>query len=108
MLFGTAALTRPAPARKAPMLATAAAPLFPTDPATINACPKSPLWAFTLRFLKMLMREPAHSSPERDSMAWGGEPMGATTIGPWVSSERTWVGFGAVKVTMALLRQICG
>src|SRR5207248_7992706 len=108
MLLGTAAVTRPAPARKAPILAIAAAPLFPTEPAMINTCPKSPLCAFTLRFLNIATREPHHSSPDRDSIACGGEPIGATTIGPLVSRESRCAGFGAVKVTMALLRQICG
>ena len=36
---GTAAVTRPAPAWSAPSAASAAAPLFPSDPPTISAWP---------------------------------------------------------------------
>ena len=42
----------------------------------------------------------------RLTMASGGDPMGATTTGPRVSSPKTCAGRGAVKVTMASARTI--
>ena len=43
MLAGVATVTRPVPIRRAAVATMAAAPLFPTDPAMIPACPYVPL-----------------------------------------------------------------
>ena len=45
MLAGVATVTSPAPVRSAAVAAIAAAPVLPTDPAMIPACPNVPLWA---------------------------------------------------------------
>jgi hypothetical protein len=44
-LVGVATVTKPAPLRSAAFAASAAAPVLPTEPAMIPACPNVPLWA---------------------------------------------------------------
>lgn len=42
---GRCTVTRPQPERRAPIVASTAAPAIPHEPHTSSACPKSPLWA---------------------------------------------------------------
>ena len=52
----------------------------------------------------MTLAAPAQVRPVADSTASGGEPIGATTMGPRVSIPETWASLGAVNVTTASAR----
>ena len=96
-------MLKPAPARSAAIPAMAAAPDFPNEPPTISTCPYMPLLLSRLRGASSAAksRGVVTSRFRLDTMASDGEPIGATTIGPRVSSPKTCAGRGAVKVTMA-------
>src|ERR1035441_10154160 len=83
---GTAAVTRPAPARKAPSDVIAGAPALPpadpNEPPTTRTWPKFPLFAADARgACANASDEPAHSKFSSDTIASSGEPIDATTTG---------------------------
>ena len=103
---GVATVTRPAPDRRAPTPARHAAPVFPRDPATINTCPQSPLWAPGGR-AGMRRRMPAGVSsssrgPSTSLMTPAGIPISATTSSPARASAggSTSGIFGAPRATV--------
>src|SRR5215472_13196401 len=103
---GVAMVTSPAPARSAALPAMIAAPVFPTDPATINAWPKEPLCDSAAR----TRGNPANSSGPAhrtfpfptSSISAGGDPISRTTKRPQQPAlgEISWPIFGAVNVTV--------
>ena len=79
----TAAVTRPAPVRKAATELIEGAPDLPLAPPMTSTCPKRPLLESAGRGRSAIVLElPAQVRPVADSTASAGEPMGATTMGP--------------------------
>ena len=106
---GTAAVTRPAPERKAANADIEGAPdlppAVPNVPPTTSTWPKFPLLLSTARgACARASAEPAQYICNDETMAASGEPIGATTMG-WfqcrVSWPKTCAGLGAVKVMTA-------
>src|SRR5204863_8340485 len=108
MLFGMAQVTNPAPLRRAAKDAIRGAPDLPNEPPMINACPYKPLFESRRRRCCRISGGEFHSRPNCDWIAFLGEPISATTIGPRASVLNTMPGFKAVKVTIALLRHALG
>ena len=78
-LAAVATVTSPAPARKAAIAASAAAPVLPTEPARISTWPKLPLWASGFRGRAIQAKSSRHAklknSSESLSSASGGVPI---------------------------------
>src|SRR6185312_3291639 len=80
----TAAVTSPAPARSAASEAIDGAPDFPFAPPTTSTCPYIPLLLSAARGSRATAAElPAHTSFKSERTASSGDPIGATTIGPY-------------------------
>ena len=105
---GTAAVTSPAPARTAARAARMQAPALPGEPATIRACPKSPLWEPASRAgirsasSSPISRWRSPPSSSTSSTSRAGMPRSVTTISPTASAAggKTWATLGAAKVTV--------
>src|SRR5208282_4996438 len=79
---GTAAVTRPAPARIAVRDVMAGAPDLPRDPPITSTWPNLPLFESAARGHSVsACALPAHVSFSSETIAASGEPIGATTIG---------------------------
>ena len=109
---GTAAVTRPAPARRQASEAMLGAPAVPKLPPTMRTWPNLPLFELMGRGASVSgLAAPAQWRFWVDWTAVAGEPMSATTTGPKTARVRwpkMWASFGAVKVTTASARQASG